>query len=142
MHHARFVVPVGLLHEAQIPLEPIFTLPFLDLDLHARQVAAELEALAVAEPDVVVWLAFQELNAFGGDGGVEVAEDFFEEAGEEEEGGALVEALPRFGYISEGFQNWMSGGVVTHITLMVDQGASSAGEIVLLEYGYSEASFR
>ncbi len=93
MHHARFVVPVGLLHEAQIPLEPIFTLPFLDLDLHARQVAAELEALAVAEPDVVVWLAFQELNAFGGDGGVEVAEDFFEEVGEEKKGGALIEAL-------------------------------------------------
>ena len=93
MHHACFIVPVGLLPEAQIPLEAVLALPFLDLDFHARQIAAELEALAVPEPDIVVGLAFQELDAFGSYGGVEVAEDFFEEVGEEKKGGALIEAL-------------------------------------------------
>ncbi len=32
--------------------------------------------------------------------------------------------------------------MVTHIAFMVNQGASAAGEVILLEYCYSEASFR
>ena len=86
-------MPVRLLQKAKVPLKPVLALPLFDLRLHARNVSAELEALAVAEPDVVVGVAFEKVYAFGFEGGAEVVEGFAEEVGKEEEGGALVEAL-------------------------------------------------
>ena len=52
------------LQEAQVSGIPILALPLLDLRLHKRQVTAEPELLAIAEPDVVVRLAFSQLDTF------------------------------------------------------------------------------
>lgn len=49
----------------------------------------------IREPDAVAEVAFAEGDAFGGDGGVQVAEYLVEEGRHKEEGGALVEALMR-----------------------------------------------
>ena len=68
-----------LLEVAQVPLEPILPLPPLDRVLHARNISRQLEALAIAEPDVVVGFTFEQLNAFGRQRGVEIGEDFLEE---------------------------------------------------------------
>lgn len=81
------------LQEGEIPLEPVFAFPFFDFALHAGEVGGEFEGVAVVEPDPVVGLAFEEVDAFGFERGVEFGEGFAEEVGEEEEGGALVEAL-------------------------------------------------
>ena len=56
---------VTLLQESKVPLIPIFPLPLLNLLFHSREVGAEQHALAVAEPNVVVWVAFQQLHALG-----------------------------------------------------------------------------
>jgi hypothetical protein len=112
-------VLVALLQERKVPLIPIFPLPLFDLVLHGREVGAEQHALAVAEPDVVVWVAFQELDAFGLEGRAQLFEGQVEEAGQQEEGRALVEAM----------------------AFVVDQAAAAAGEGVLLEDGDFEAGF-
>lgn len=80
-------------HKSQVPIKAIFAFPFLDLVLHGSDVGGELELLAVTEPNVVIWIAFHELYAFGFERCVEVAESFFEETWQEEERWALVEAV-------------------------------------------------
>ena len=80
MHDAELIVAMRLLEEGQVPLEAGVTLPALDFGLHAGDVGAELELFAVAEPDVVVRLALDELDVFSFEGGVEVGVAFEEEA--------------------------------------------------------------
>jgi hypothetical protein len=78
-----------------------------------------LEALAVVEVDVVVCLAAQQVDAGGREGRVQVLEGLVEEAREQEEGGALIEA----------------------VALVVDEGAAAAGVVVLFDDGDAEAGF-
>lgn len=110
---------MGLPKPFQIPLESGLPLPLLDLPLHHARVRAELEALAVSKPEVVVGVAFEQPNALGFQGGVEVVECFLEELGEEQEGRPLVEA----------------------VALVVDQAASSSGEVILLQDRHRKPSF-
>lgn len=72
-----------LLQEGQVSLEPILAFPFLDLGLHPRNIGAELELFAIAEPDVVVGLALDEPDAFGFERCVKVFVTFDKQAGEE-----------------------------------------------------------
>ena len=131
MRNTQFIMPMRLLQESQISLEAILALPFLDLPLHSGRIGGEFEGLAVAEPDVVVGLAFEEFNALGFEGGVEVVKGFAEEVGQEEERGALVESLKsRMNqYIGRDV-----GRRVFYVALMVNQRTSSAGKVILLVY--------
>lgn len=76
--HADLVVVMCFFQVVHIPLEPIFAFPFLDLGLHGGHVGGQLEPLAIAEPDVVVGVAFAEDHIFGFEGCVQVAEGFLE----------------------------------------------------------------
>lgn len=69
----------------QIPLKPLLPLPLLNLPLHNTCIRAQLKALPIPEPEVIVGFAFEQLDAFGFERGVEVVERFFEELREEEE---------------------------------------------------------
>jgi hypothetical protein len=119
MTDRKLVMLVTLLQERQVPLIPVLALPFFDLVFHGREVRAEQHALAVAEPDVVVGVAFEQLHAFSFEACAEFFEGQVEEAGQEEEGRALVEA----------------------VAFVVDQAAAAAGEGVLFEDGDFEAGF-
>lgn len=78
----------------EIPLKPLLPLPLLNLPLHHTRVRTQLKSLPIPEPEVVIWFAFEELDAFGFERGFEVVECFFEELREEEQRGALVETVP------------------------------------------------
>lgn len=117
MIHAQLIMRMRLPKVLQISLVSLLSLPLLNLLLHDGEVTRELELLAIAEPDVVVWFAFQELDALGFEAGVEFGKGAVEEVGEEEKGGALVETV--------------AGGV--------EEGAATTGEVVLLDYGDFEA---
>lgn len=119
MRHRQLVVPVALLQKRQVPLVAILPLPALDLVLHSREIRAEAHALAVAEPDVVVGVAFEQLDALGFEARAQLAEGQVEEAREQEQRGPLVEA----------------------VAFVVDQAAAPAGEGVLFEDGDAEAGF-
>jgi hypothetical protein len=67
----------------QIPLEPLFPFPLLNLPLHNARVRAKLKALSIPKPEIIIRFAFEELDALGFKGGVEVVERLFEELGEE-----------------------------------------------------------
>ena len=64
MRNTKLVVAMRLLQELKISFEPIFTFPPLNFRLHLCEVGGELERLAIAEPDVVIGLTFDELYAF------------------------------------------------------------------------------
>ena len=83
MHDAKLVVAMRLLQEGKVSLESVFAFPSFDLCLHSRDVSAELELFAIAEPDVVIWLAFDEFDVFLFEGRVKVFVAFGEKAWEE-----------------------------------------------------------
>ncbi len=82
MGYTELIMPMGLLKKAQIPLEAIFAFPLLDFIFHTGDVGGQLEGLAIAEPEIVVGLAFHQLHAFGFERGVQVVEGFPKEMGE------------------------------------------------------------
>lgn len=110
---------MSLLEPLRPSLKALGAFPTLNLCAHGSQVGAELEPLAVMEPDIVVCFAAQQIYARLGKGCVQVGKGFVEEAGEEEERWALVEAM----------------------AVMVDEGATSSGEVVLLDDGDLETCF-
>lgn len=63
--HADLVMSMRLLQKAEISLEAVLALPLFHLLLHARNVAAKLEAFTISKPDIVVGFAFHEIDAFG-----------------------------------------------------------------------------
>ena len=79
MRDARFIVYMRLLHPRQIPVEPVFALPFLNGVLHSSHIGGELKAFTVSKPYVVVWFAFHESNAFGFKTCSEIRESLCEE---------------------------------------------------------------
>ena len=81
------------MQEPKVPLEPILAFPLLNLPFHPGCVRGEFEGLAIAEPDVVVGLALEELDSFGLQGCIEVVECLSEEIWEEEKRRALIKAL-------------------------------------------------
>jgi len=87
------VMPMRLSKPLQIPLKPLLPLPLLNLSLHNTCIRAQLKALPIAKPEVIIWFAFEQLDAFGFERGVEVVEGFFEELWEEEQRGTLVETI-------------------------------------------------
>ena len=91
--HAELVVPVRFLQEGQVPLEAGLALPALDGGFHARRVGRELERLAVVEEELVVRLRLDQRDALRGERGAEVGEGLLKHAWQEQEGGALIEAL-------------------------------------------------
>jgi len=93
MRDTQLVVVMRLLQKRQITHEPILALPPLDLLFHHSHVRGHLELLAIAEPDVVVGVAFDEMHALGFERGAEIGKGLAEEAGEEQERGPLIEAL-------------------------------------------------
>jgi hypothetical protein len=103
----------------QVPLKASLSLPTFNLPLHDRHICAQLERLAVSEPEIVVGRTFEELNAFSGERGIEVREGLGEELGEEEKRRSLVES----------------------IAFVVDERTASASEGVLLYNCDFEASF-
>jgi hypothetical protein len=48
-------------------------LPFLGLPLYDTSDGAQLEALAIAEPGITVWFAFDKFDALCLEGGIEVS---------------------------------------------------------------------
>lgn len=113
MCNAEFIVSVCFLQETEVSFEAICTLPFLNLTLHLGLVRGQLDAFAIVEPEVVIVLAFDEIDVFGFERSSEVGEGFREELGEKEEGWALVEALEE-----------VSGGdeevVVSYVAIAMD----------------------
>jgi hypothetical protein len=93
MSDTDLIVSVSFLQESKVAFETIFALPLLYFLFHSGYICRELEGLAIAEPKVVIRLTFHELHTFCFKGGIEVVKGFAEEMGEQEEGGALVEAL-------------------------------------------------
>jgi hypothetical protein len=63
MFHTELIMPMRFSQKAQISAVTLFALPLLNLPLHEREIAAEPEVLAIAEPYVVIGLAFSELYA-------------------------------------------------------------------------------
>jgi hypothetical protein len=86
--------------------------------LHPRQIGTQFKLFAIAEPDPIVRLAFPQLDAFSFEARAEFVKGLVEEAGEEEERGALIEAVA--------FRR-------------VNETAAAAGEVVLFEDGDVEA---
>jgi hypothetical protein len=119
MFHTELIMPVAFFQELQISAIPILPFPLLHLPLHDRQITAQPEALTIAEPDIVIRLAFSELHALGFEACAQLFEGAVEEMREEKEGGALIEAVAVF----------------------VDQAASAAGEGVLFQDCDFEAGF-
>lgn len=64
MRDTQLVVRMRFLEKCKIALEPSFAFPFLDFMFHGGDVGRELELLAVAEPNVVIWVAFEQLYTF------------------------------------------------------------------------------
>jgi hypothetical protein len=93
MVDTELVVVVGLSKEVEVSRVSVLAFPFLDLRLHQGQIGRELELLAVSEPHVVVWLAFDYVHSFGFQGGIEVGKGLVKEARQEQQGWALVESL-------------------------------------------------
>ena len=116
VRYAEFVVAMGFLEEGKITVEAVFALPFFDFALHAGGRGGEFDALAVAEVNVVVWFAFEQFDALGCEGGVEVFEGFAKEVGEEKEGRALVEALGRR---LEMGQSWLFSRMARMVIVMM-----------------------
>jgi len=58
MLDADFVMRVRLAEKVEVTPEAGFAFPALDFGLHGGEVAGHAEGLAVAEPDVVVGVAF------------------------------------------------------------------------------------
>ena len=75
---------MALFQELQVPAITILALPLLDLRLHDRQITTQLKALAIAEPDVVIGLAFSKLYAFSLQARVQLFEGAVEEMRKEE----------------------------------------------------------
>lgn len=109
-YNTDLIMPMCFRQPTQVSLKPIRTFHLLNFLLHDGRVTAQLHPFSIPEPDIVVWLAFQQLDSFRRQRCVEVGEGFFEKLREEEKRWALVEA----------------------VTLIVDQGTASPGEIVLL----------
>lgn len=64
MRDAELIVLVRLVEKCQIPLEPFFAFPPLNLRLHCRKIRGELEVFAIAEPDIVVGSALYDIHTF------------------------------------------------------------------------------
>lgn len=119
MCHTNLIMSMTFSHPVQISLKPILPLPPLNLLFHPGDISAEFEFLAVPEPDVVVRRAFEEVHALCFQRSVEVAERLFEEMRQQEEGGAVIEA----------------------VAIRMDEAATAASVGVFLEHGDLEARF-
>jgi hypothetical protein len=119
MSNASLVVDVCFSHPGQISFKSFLALPALDCVLHARNVRGELDTFAVAEPHVVIRLAFPQNNTFIFECGVKVYECFTEHIWEEQQGRALVES----------------------VAISVDETTSAASEVILLDDSHTETSF-
>jgi hypothetical protein len=84
MRDTQLVVLVCFLQESEVSFKSILAFPLLHLILHQADVCGQLERFTIAEPDGVVGLAFQQLDALCRQRGTEVFEDFFEEVREEQ----------------------------------------------------------
>lgn len=93
MCDTELVVHMRFAQKPQIARVPILALPLLDLVFHAGEVCRQLELLAIAEPDVVVWLTFDQLDALSLEAGIQVCKRVVEEAREEQQRWPLVESL-------------------------------------------------
>ncbi len=67
----------------QIPLEPLFPFPLLNLPLHNARVRAELKALSIRKPEIIIRFTFEEMDALSFKGRIEVVKCLFKELGEE-----------------------------------------------------------
>lgn len=83
MGHAELQMSVRFLQKRQVVLKASLAFPFLDFQLHARQVGGCAKAVAVVEPDIVVGFAFQYFDALRLDGCAQIAKDLFKEARKE-----------------------------------------------------------
>lgn len=81
------------LEEGQVSRVSILALPLFNLALHARQICREPEPFAIAEPDVVVGVAFDKFDAFTFETGVKFFESPVKEPWEEKKGWPLIESL-------------------------------------------------
>lgn len=74
MSNTQLVMLVGLFQKGEISSISILTLPFLNLLLHVREVGREPEPFAIAEPDIVIGVAFDQLYTLGLETGTQIAE--------------------------------------------------------------------
>ena len=116
-----------LLQVLEVSLIPLPPLPLLNLALHDGQIAAEDELLAIAKPHAVVGFALPQFHALFGQTRAQFGEGLVEEAGEEEEAWALVEAVRSSIVILAGQH------------CVVEETAAPAGEGVLFDDGDLEA---
>ena len=93
MRHTELVVIMGFFEKIEIALEAVLAFPLLDLGLHGGDICREAKLLAIAEQHVVIWFAFDYVYSFGFQTCVEVGEGLVEQAREEKQRWALVEAL-------------------------------------------------
>lgn len=113
MCDAEFIVTMGFLKKAEVPLKPVLALPFFNFLLHPRQIGGELKRLAITKPQIVIRFAFHQLHPFRFQGRVEVVERFAKQVGEKEKRRALVKPLDRSIRISQvesKLQNLVGGG--------------------------------
>jgi hypothetical protein len=113
MYDAELVMSVCFLQETEVSFEAICALPFLNVALHLGLVRGQLDTFAIVEPEVIVVLALDEIDAFSFEGSSEVPEGFREELGEKEEGWALVEALEA---VSSGIEE----EVLSYVAIVMD----------------------
>lgn len=65
MYDARLVMYMGLLKKAQISFESIRPLPLFHLGLHPGGVGRELERGPIAEPELIIRIAFEQVHTLG-----------------------------------------------------------------------------
>jgi hypothetical protein len=102
------------------------------------QVGGELEPLAIAEPDVVVGVAFLQLDSLGFERGTEITECVVEKARQQQERRPLVESL--LGGVRSNIYSRVQ--LNAYPSVLVDERTSSSGEVVLFEYRDLEPSLR
>ena len=69
----ELIVPVRLLQKREISQVSVLPFPLLDLSLHMCKISRELETLAIAKPDVVIWVTFDQFDSFSLEAGTEIA---------------------------------------------------------------------
>jgi len=80
----ELVMFMSLLEESQVAREAILALPLFDLIFHGSHVGRHPELFSIAEPDVVVGVAFHQMDAFILESSAQVLESLAEEVGEKE----------------------------------------------------------
>ena len=61
MRNTELVVIMGFFEKIEIALEAVLAFPLLDLGLHGGDICREAELLAIAEPDIVVGVTFEQV---------------------------------------------------------------------------------